>query len=369
MYKGQVSRFTIRRIKANAPEIATLLIVFMITLLTVHEVREHSHGYNLHKRPNIAAVLRDQKLEPETAEVMPSPSPSPVKESCHAIPHSEFQGNIVKEGSSNSADSAAACCSQCEMTKGCNIWVWCSEPGGCGPGQGYKECWLKTSTLSYVLQAEGFTDQRLGWTSGSVFPKAERAAVVNAEKKRLLALRRDKQLPLVFFDVAIKGVHVGRIEMILFADIAPLAAENFRALCTGEKGIVPVGHEGAGRPYHFKGSTFYRIVDHFICQSGAQVESIFGGSFRDDPKALSLKHDRRGLLSMANNGPDSNTAHFSILMAPAPHLDGKNVIFGEVVSVFVVVNNINALSSGKPENTVGPEEQVVIADCGEVKRR
>ena len=69
-----------------------------------------------------------------------------------------------------------------------------------------------------------------------------------------------------------------------------------------------------------QGAFFYRIIDQFIDQSGANTESVFGGQFADDPGGLALKHDRRGLLSMANMGPDTNTSHFSIMIAPAPHL-------------------------------------------------
>ena len=71
-----------------------------------------------------------------------------------------------------------------------------------------------------------------------------------------------------------------------------------------------------------QGKHFYRIIDSFIDQSGANTESVFGGQFKDDPGGLRLKHDRPGLLSMANTGPDTNTSHFSILVSPAPHLVG-----------------------------------------------
>ncbi|CAI5490683.1 unnamed protein product, partial [Closterium sp. Naga37s-1] len=142
----------------------------------------------------------------------------------------------------------------------------------------------------------------------------------------------DYPKPKVFFDINIDGRPAGRIIFELFTKQAPRAAENFRALCTGEKGRVPnePGREGAGMPLHYKGAEFYRVIDRFICQTGINTESIYGGSFKDDPLALLLKHNKKGLLSAANVGPDTTTTHFSIVVAPAPHLDGHYPIFGQV---------------------------------------
>jgi peptidyl-prolyl isomerase D len=75
---------------------------------------------------------------------------------------------------------------------------------------------------------------------------------------------------------------MGRIEFVLYMDDAPLAAENFRQLCTGERGVVPLGHEGAGKQYSFEGKAFYRIIDQFIDQTGAGTDSVYGGMFKDD---------------------------------------------------------------------------------------
>ena len=190
------------------------------------------------------------------------------------------------------------------------------------------------------------------------------------ESIRLERLRGNESLPMVYFDVTIKENPVGRIEMVLFPDVSPRAAENFRQLCTGEAGTVPnkLGREGAGMPLHFKGASFYRIIDQFIDQSGINTESIFGGRFKDDPGGLKLKHEHKGLLSMANMGPDTNTAHFSIMMGNSPHLDGKYTIFGQVVSGFDVVDAVNALSKGKPERTATAADGAVISDCGQIRR-
>jgi peptidyl-prolyl isomerase D len=93
-----------------------------------------------------------------------------------------------------------------------------------------------------------------------------------------------------------------------------------------------------------QGQPFYRIIDQFIDQSGAWTESIYGGQFKDDPGGLALRHDRPGLLSMANTGPDTNGSHFSIVVSPARHLDGKYTIFGEVCSISCAACTASALT-------------------------
>ena len=116
-----------------------------------------------------------------------------------------------------------------------------------------------------------------------------------------------------------------------------------------------------------QGAYFYRIIDQFIDQTGAGTESIYGGVFKDDPGGLALKHNRKGLLSAANLGPDTNGSHFSIVVAPAPHLNGHYTIFGELVSGWEVAAKINALSKGKPDNTAGSEEQAMIVNSGQIR--
>ena len=110
----------------------------------------------------------------------------------------------------------------------------------------------------------------------------------------------------VFFDIEIDGQPQGRIVFGLFGDTVPKTAENFRALCTGEKGI---GKQG--KPLHFKGSTFHRIIPGFMAQggdfthgSGIGGESIYGEKFSDEN--FNLKHTKPNLLSMANAGPNTN---------------------------------------------------------------
>ena len=177
-------------------------------------------------------------------------------------------------------------------------------------------------------------------------------------------------LPRTYFDVEINGVPKGRIVFALYTDVAPLAAENFRALCTGEKGTVPVDDPprmGAGKPYWFKGNQFYRIIDQFVCQTGTWTESVYGGSFKDDPGGLALKHDRPGLISMAQWGPDNNNCDVFIIMKAAPHLDGKFVIFGEVVRGYEIAEEMNAYAKGKDFGVEIGVEQVnaTIVDSGQ----
>lgn len=178
----------------------------------------------------------------------------------------------------------------------------------------------------------------------------------------------DYKKPKTFFDISIDGKPAGRIEFELFTKQSPRAAENFRALCTGEKGRVPNEpfREGFGEPLFFKNKEFYRVLDQFICQTGAGTESVFGGEFQDDEGGLILKHDKAGLLSMANMGHDTNTSHFSIMMGPAHHLDGSYTIFGQVVSGMDVVKKINSLAKRPGSSDERPQLRVVISNCGEI---
>ncbi|KAK0614975.1 40 kDa peptidyl-prolyl cis-trans isomerase [Bombardia bombarda] len=166
----------------------------------------------------------------------------------------------------------------------------------------------------------------------------------------------------VFFDVTIGNKPAGRITFALYNDLVPRTAENFRALCTGEKGLGKMG-----KPLHYKGSLFHRVIKQFMVQGGDFTagdgtggESIYGEKFEDEN--LGLKHDRPFLLSMANAGPGTNGSQFFITTVPTPHLDGKHVVFGEVLSGKSVVRQLEAL----PTQSDKPIRDAVIADCGEL---
>ncbi|KFK30470.1 hypothetical protein AALP_AA7G265300 [Arabis alpina] len=168
--------------------------------------------------------------------------------------------------------------------------------------------------------------------------------------------------PKVFFDMTIDGAQAGRIVMELYTDKTPETAENFRALCTGEKGLGR-----SGKPLHFKGSAFHRVIPNFMCQggdftagNGTGGESIYGAKFKDEN--FERKHTAPGILSMANAGPNTNGSQFFICTVKTDWLDGKHVVFGQVVEGLDVVKAIEKVgsSSGKPA------KPVVVADCGQL---
>ncbi|CAH2353201.1 peptidyl-prolyl cis-trans isomerase D [[Candida] railenensis] len=170
--------------------------------------------------------------------------------------------------------------------------------------------------------------------------------------------------PKVYFDITVGGEEKGRIVFELFEDVVPKTAENFRALCTGEKGVSPV----SGKALTYKGSTFHRVIKDFMCQggdfthgSGIGGESIYGEKFEDEN--FKLTHDVPFLLSMANAGPGTNGSQFFITTVPTPHLNGKHVVFGKVIEGKSIVRQIERGEKGSDDK---PVKEVVIADCGEL---
>jgi peptidylprolyl isomerase len=168
--------------------------------------------------------------------------------------------------------------------------------------------------------------------------------------------------PRVYFDMTIGGAPAGRIVMELYASEVPKTAENFRALCTGEKGVGK-----KGRPLHYKGSSFHRVIPDFMCQggdftdgNGTGGESIYGAKFPDE--RFVRKHTGAGVLSMANAGPNTNGSQFFICTVPCPWLDGKHVVFGQVVEGLDVVRAVEKVGS-RSGATAKP---VKIADCGQL---
>lgn len=176
-----------------------------------------------------------------------------------------------------------------------------------------------------------------------------------------------KDNPRVFFDIEIGGKKAGRIQMELFTTITPKTAENFRALCTGEKGVGK-----SGKPLHYKGSCFHRVIPEFMCQggdftnaNGTGGESIYGAKFDCEmyENELFVTHNTPGLLSMANSGPHTNGSQFFITTKRCKWLDAKHVVFGQVEGGYDVVKAIEELGSAGGT----PRKEVIIADCGELK--
>nr|AAS20994.1 cyclophilin [Hyacinthus orientalis] len=158
--------------------------------------------------------------------------------------------------------------------------------------------------------------------------------------------------PKVFFDMSIGGAPAGRIVMELFADVTPNTAENFRALCTGEK---EPGR--SGKPLHYRGPPSTGVIPGFMCQggdftagNGTGGESIYGSKFED--QNFERKHTGPGILSMANAGPNTNGSQFFICTDETDWLDGKHVVFGQVVDGMEVVEAIQKVGSrgGTPKN-------------------
>ncbi|KAI7872121.1 peptidyl-prolyl cis-trans isomerase cyp5 [Spinellus fusiger] len=167
----------------------------------------------------------------------------------------------------------------------------------------------------------------------------------------------------VFFDVAINNKSAGRMTFKLFNETVPKTAENFRALCTGEKGIGKFG-----KPLHFKDSSFHRIIPGFMAQGGDFTlgdgrggESIYGMKFPDEN--FTLKHTGKGILSMANAGPNTNGSQFFITFAETSWLNNNHTVFGQITEGNDVLTKLEELGtqSGRPL------AKVVITDCGEIE--
>lgn len=169
--------------------------------------------------------------------------------------------------------------------------------------------------------------------------------------------RKQSSNPLVYFEVSINDLPAGRIEFELFSDVVPKTAENFRALCTNEKG------------FGYLNSIFHRIIPNFMLQggdftnfNGTGGKSIYGEKFDDEN--FNLKHDTPFLLSMANSGPGTNGSQFFITTVETPWLNGKHVVFGKVTSGSDLVKKIESYGSGSGT----PSARIKITASGQINK-
>jgi len=165
--------------------------------------------------------------------------------------------------------------------------------------------------------------------------------------------------PYVFFDITQGDKKLGRIVMTLFIDVTPKTAGNFKAICTGDN----------DDKLTYKNSIFHRVIKDFMIQGGDITnadgtggKSIYGEKFDDEN--FNIKHTKGGLLSMANSGANTNGSQFFITSKATPHLDGKHVVFGEVVEGMNVVRLLEDVEKGESDK---PKEDIVIVDCGEIE--
>ncbi|XP_010941302.1 peptidyl-prolyl cis-trans isomerase CYP21-1 isoform X2 [Elaeis guineensis] len=169
----------------------------------------------------------------------------------------------------------------------------------------------------------------------------------------------------VYFEVDIDGQRTGRIVVGLYGKVVPKTVENFRALCTGEK-----GKGASGKNLHYKGTPFHRIISGFVIQGGDIIhgdgkgsESIYGSTFPDEN--FTIKHSHAGIVSMVNSGPDSNGSQFFITTIKASWLDGEHVAFGKVIQG---MDTVYAIEGGAGTYSGKPRKKVIIVDCGEIPR-
>ncbi len=166
--------------------------------------------------------------------------------------------------------------------------------------------------------------------------------------------------PQVFMDMSIDGEPAGRMVFELYADVVPKTAENFRSLCCGDN------KEGLT----YKGSPYHRVIPGFMAQggditrgNGCGGKSIYGAKFEDESfKGKAGKHSGFGCLSMANSGPSSNGSQFFICTADTAWLDGKHVVFGNMISGDDVLKKIESLGS----SSGATKKKIVVVDCGMV---
>jgi len=178
------------------------------------------------------------------------------------------------------------------------------------------------------------------------------------ESKEVELFHKDK----CFLAISINNRDIGEVVVKLYTEELPRTCANFQALCTGEKGKGKIWK----KPLHYKGCKFHRVIPRFMIQGGdfshgdgRGGESIYGETFADE--GFLYKHDRPGLVSMANSGVNANSSQFFITLAPAPHLDGLHVIFGEIIKGMDIVRLMEQVETSESNK---PKMPIKISDCG-----
>jgi cyclophilin family peptidyl-prolyl cis-trans isomerase len=178
------------------------------------------------------------------------------------------------------------------------------------------------------------------------------------KRKRKKNIYNKEQNDMVYFEIKVGKYVLGKIIIKLFSNIVPKTCENFKVLCSNKK-----------KPsYH--NTIFHRVIKDFMIQCGDFTNfdgsggySIYGKKFKDEN--FKLKHNKAGLLSMANSGPNTNGSQFFITLKKTPHLDNKHVVFGKVIQGMNIVKKIGSVKTS--ENDV-PIIDIVISKCGIYKK-
>mmetsp|Transcript_70265 Transcript_70265/g.206087 ORF Transcript_70265/g.206087 Transcript_70265/m.206087 type:complete len:429 (-) Transcript_70265:66-1352(-) len=204
----------------------------------------------------------------------------------------------------------------------------------------------------------GIVGDGKGWSGGATRSDGGASQPSQIKEKR----------PTVFLEIELHSRKLGSISLELFGDVVPRTVENFRCLCTGEKGVSPVN----GKALHFKGSRFHKILPGSIIQGGDLVHGTgkggasiynFDGDGTFSAESFKMKHDRPGLLSMAfhNNEDGKFSSQFFFTSKALPKLDGKNVVFGRVIKGMDLVMKLESVGSQSGK----PLFECIISDCGE----
>lgn len=218
--------------------------------------------------------------------------------------------------------------------------------------------------LKQIKKQEKIENDRDKKRYSNMFERMQREEERPADPEFIPPSEPNPSNPRVYLDLQIGENAIQRVIIELFKDVVPKTAENFRALCTGEK-----GQSASGKALNYQGSVFYRVTKGFMMQGGditggdgTGSESIYGAKFEDEN--FRIRHRCSGLLSMANGGPGTNGSQFLITFGPAAQLDNKHVVFGRVLSGMEVVREVEQLPT---EGNDRPTVSVQVAACGELR--